>query len=199
MNRIIKTDSIFICQIDGYKYACQMLESGKFEVIENNRICDCEENDIFSYSSLIKPIAFYKDDLKEEMSFDEIASFQKEINKDDFVIMHDINNLYFKDTGFVFRYFDVASSKGLFKKVKVNGKIVNIALVDNFNPDYYDFVDDICFISIVPIDEVRPNMSLDEVNTIIKNYELALRYSEEEEEKIEKSTRKRLIKSIFKK
>lgn len=200
LDDLIDTSTIFVGEIASRKYVCKLQEDGDFlllsedEVISGKRITGIKPK-----LKNIKPCKYYHERLKDKAPKIELLALEEILNNEDYVETHDVNTLYLKGIAGVCRYVDVASNKGLFKKIVQNGTIIYIPINHNYNASEYNFEKELKIIDIIDQEKLTSSMTIDNINSVIREYILERRIKKEEERKNkQKETKKTFLKTIFK-
>lgn len=209
-NNTIDTNSIFVGEIASRKYICQIIKSGKYQILETGDIVSSNKTkDRRKHLENIKPCRYYQESLKDTVTMKELKELESRINTEGYVEKHDITSLFLRDIGGVCRYIDVASNKGLFKRITQNNQTIDIPVNHNCNVDIYCLKDEIPFLEIVREEKMKPQMTIDEINEEVRLFELSIRIQAEteaeseegqkQEEKPQTQRPKSLFKTIFRK
>ena len=200
---IFNVDDIVVGEISSQKYVCQLIKNGKYRILKNGDIVSSKKTRNSSlYIKNLKPCRYYQDTLPDEVTEADLEILQAKLDSKDYEEKHDIRTIYLRDIAGICRYVEVASSIGIFKKVKYNNRIVNIPVNHNCNAEIFCIEEEIPLLDIVREETMKKEMTVSEMSEEIRVYELNSRIEkeqEQEEQKKEKVKSKSLLNVLFRK
>ncbi|MCI8568259.1 MAG: hypothetical protein HFG48_02960 [Bacilli bacterium] len=198
---IFNVDDIVVGEISSKKYVCQQIQSGKYRILKNGDIASTKKaKNNGLYIKNIKPCRYYQDTLPDKVTEKELKELQDKLDSKDYEEKHDIRNIYLRGIAGVCRYIEVASSNGLFKKVKYNNRLVNIPVNHNCDVEIFGLDEEVPLIDIVREQTMKPIMTISEISEEVREYELANRIEKEQDEQVkEKTKNKSLLNILFRK
>lgn len=195
---IFNVDDFVVGEISSQMYVCQTIKDGKYRILKNGNIVSSNrtKNSNLSIKN-IKPCRYYQDTLPDIVTKKELERLQEQLDSEDYEEKHDIRNIYLRNIAGICRYAEVASSNGLFKKIKCDNRIINIPVNHNCDVEIFGLEDEIPLLDIVREDTMKPVMTICEIVEEVRSYELTKRIEKEEMEEQKKAKEKTKIKSIL--
>ncbi len=200
LNDLIDTSTVFVGEIASRKYVCKLQDDGDFLLLSEDKVIPGKrKKGIKPKIKNIKPCQYYHERLKDKAPKIELLALEEILNNEDYVETHDVNTLYLKEIAGVCRYVDVASNKGLFKRIVQNGTIIYIPINHNYSASEYNLEKELKIIDIIDQEKLTSSMTIDNLNQVIREYILERRIKKEEERKNkEETSKKNFLKTLFK-